>query len=293
MGNTLRTLFPPKPTFTEANLPDQSGKVFVVTGSSGGVGKELLKILYSKNATVYLAARSEPKALAEIEEAKRQSPQSTGSLVYLHLDLNDLTTIRKSANEFLSKESRLDVLWNNAGVMVPPQGSKTAQGYELQLGTNNVAPMLFTRLLYPALTEAAKTSPENSVRVVWVSSSAVNMAPKPAIDFSNMGYQRDEGAWVKYARSKAANVLQASEFARRSRESKDGIIHMSLDPGLLNTDLQRSMSWFQAKLVRLMAHEPRFGAYTELFAGLHPDIKEKNNGGWGKCSFHPGVDSLN
>ncbi|KAF5009783.1 hypothetical protein FDECE_4019 [Fusarium decemcellulare] len=280
MANTLRTLFPPKPTFTEENVLDQSGKVFLVTGGSGGLGKELVKMLYSKNAKVYVAARSESKALAAIDEAQRHSPQSTDSLAYLHLDLDDLTTVRTSANLFLSKESRLHVLWNNAGVMVPPQGSKTTQGYELQLGTNNVAPMLFTRLLYPALAEAAKTSPENSVRVVWVSSSAIRLAPKPAIDFSNMDYQRDEGPWVKYRRSKAANVIQAYEFARRSRESKDGIIHMSLDPGNLNTDLQRSMPKFQEKLVRLISYEPRFGAYTELFAGLHPGIKEENNGGW-------------
>jgi retinol dehydrogenase 12 len=88
--------------------------------------------------------------------------------VFLRLDLDDLTTIKKSAEEFLAKETRLDVLWNNAGVMIPPQGSKTKQGYELQLGTNNVAPFLFTKFLTPLLVETAKSATKGSVRVLWV-----------------------------------------------------------------------------------------------------------------------------
>ncbi|GAB1202659.1 hypothetical protein APSETT445_001280 [Aspergillus pseudonomiae] len=171
------------------------------------------------------------------------------------LDLSDLSTIKKSAEEFLTKESKLHVLWNNAGVMIPPQGSTTAQGYELQLGTNVVGPFLFTKLLYPALVRAAADSPPNSVRVVWLSSSAVRMAPTPAIDFSNMDYRKDEGAWTKYARSKAANILLAVEFARRSE--KDGV-----------------------GSIKLIAQPPEVGAYTELYAGLQPEIESVRSGKW-------------
>jgi retinol dehydrogenase 12 len=141
-------------------------QVFIVTGSSSGVGKELAQILYSHNAKVYIAARSSEKSSVTIESIGTAFPESKGELVFLHLDLDDLTAIKKSADDFLSKEKRLDVLWNNAGVMFPPQGSKTKQGYELQLGTNNVAPFLFTKLLTPILIKTAKASSPGDVRVV-------------------------------------------------------------------------------------------------------------------------------
>jgi NAD(P)-dependent dehydrogenase (short-subunit alcohol dehydrogenase family) len=195
-----------------------------VTGGSGGIGKELVEILYQRNARVYMAARSSTKAKAAIEKIQRIHHRSIGQITYLHLDLNDLTTIKKSVDEFLAKETRLDVLWNNAGVMFPPSGAKTAQGYELQLGTNNLATFLFTHHLLPILKETAKTAPEGSVRVVWVSSSAVGMAPKPAIDFSNMDYKKEESTYVKYGRSKAGSVLHSVELARRT--SDQGVLSL-------------------------------------------------------------------
>jgi NAD(P)-dependent dehydrogenase (short-subunit alcohol dehydrogenase family) len=195
-----------------------------VTGGSGGIGKELVTILYQRNAKVYMAARSATKAEAAIEEIQRIHPDSTGQIVYLNLDLNDLTTIKKSADEFIAKETRLDVLWNNAGVMTPPDGSKTAQGYELQLGTNNLATFLFTHHLLPIMKETAKVAAKDSVRIIWVSSSAVALAPKPAIDFSNMDYKKAENTWAKYGRSKAGNVLHSVELARRTADQ--GIISL-------------------------------------------------------------------
>jgi len=167
--------------------------------------------------------RSEEKATKAINGIKASHPNSKGQLVFLHLDLADLTTIKKSAEEFKSKEQRLDVLWLNAGVMAPPQGSKTAQGYELQLGTNNIGHFLFTKLLHPVLAETAKTAPSNSVRVVWVSSTAAELAPNPPIVFENIDYKKkDEGAWMKYNRSKAGNVIHGAEFARRAKD--EGIV---------------------------------------------------------------------
>ncbi|KAF6801064.1 short-chain dehydrogenase [Colletotrichum sojae] len=268
----LRNAFPPKPTFTEADVPDQSNKVFMVTGGSGGLGKELAKMLYEKNAKVYIAARSEDKSTSTIAEIKALHPHSRGQLIFLRLDLNDLSTIERSTREFLSKENRLDVLWNNAGVMTPPQGSKTAQGYELQLGVNALAPFLFTHFLRPALAAAG------SARVIWVASSAAFFAPTPAIDFGNMDYAKDESPMDKYARSKAGTILLATEFARRN--AADGIFSISLDPGISLTDLQRTFTGFQKLVARIIAQEPKNCAYTELFAGLSPDVTEKNSGGW-------------
>ncbi|KAE8381858.1 hypothetical protein BDV26DRAFT_254758 [Aspergillus bertholletiae] len=268
----------PEPPLTDVNLSDQSGKTFVVTGATSGYGMHLASILYQHGGKVYLAARNASRAQHVIDSTRRRYPESRGQMVYLHLDLGDLSTIKKSAEEFLTKESKLHVLWNNAGVMIPPQGSTTAQGYELQLGTNVIGPFLFTKLLHPALVRAAVESPPNSVRVVWLSSSAVKIAPHPAIDFSNMDYQKDEGAWTKYARSKAANVLLAVEFARRSE--KDGVGSITLDPGTAITDLQRTMPCWLLAAVRIIAQQPEVGAYTELYAGLQPDVPSVNSGKW-------------
>jgi NAD(P)-dependent dehydrogenase (short-subunit alcohol dehydrogenase family) len=205
------------------NEPTKNAQVFIVTGGASGIGKELVQILYSHNAKIYIAARSSEKAATAIESIKTSFPDSKGELVYLHLDLDDLTTIKASAQEFLNKEQRLDVLWNNAGVMVPPQGSKTKQGYELQLGTNDVAPFLFTKLLTPTLVKTAKESSPGAVRVVWVSSSiAEGASPKGGLDLSNLDYKKDQGAWHKYAVSKAGNILHSKEFAKRY--GSDGVI---------------------------------------------------------------------
>ena len=104
--------------------------------------------------------------------------------------------------------------------MIPPQGSTTAQGHELQLGTNVVGHHLLVKYLEPILKKTASAAPSGSVRVVWVSSSAALLAPKPPINFENVDYKKkDEAAWTKYNRSKAANVIQANELGRRLRDS--------------------------------------------------------------------------
>jgi len=142
-----------------------------VTGSNTGIGKEVAHILYSKNAKVYVAARSEEKAGRAIEAIKKAFPNSEGELVFLRLDLADLTTIKASAEEFLSKETKLHVLFNNAGIWAQLKGSpKTVQGHALEIGVNNIGPFMFTKLLTPLLIATARTEPSDTVRVVWVSS---------------------------------------------------------------------------------------------------------------------------
>lgn len=109
--------------------------------------------------------------------------------------------------------------------MIPPQGSKTKQGYELQLGTNNVAPFLFTKLLTPLLIKTAANATPGTVRVTWVSSSAAKrFSPPGGIDMSNLDYKKEQSAWQKYGASKAGNILHSSEFARRFKDS--GVISL-------------------------------------------------------------------
>jgi NAD(P)-dependent dehydrogenase (short-subunit alcohol dehydrogenase family) len=143
-----------------------------VTGGYAGVGEELVKIFYSKNAIVYVAGRSKSKADAALDRIKKAHPSSKGRLEFLSLDLADLTTLKPAAEAFKAKESRLDTLTNNAGVMNTPPKSKTMQGHELQLGTNCLGPWLFTHHLLPVLQKTAAEAPKNSVRVTWAASLA-------------------------------------------------------------------------------------------------------------------------
>lgn len=212
---------------------------------------------------------------------KKTHPDSKGGLVFLSLDLADLTTIKASASQFLAAESRLDVLFNNAGVMAPPQGAKTAQGHDLQLGTNCVGTFLFTQLLTPKLVETAKTSPPHSVRVVWVSSSAADwLSPTGGVDMDNIDDRRQRPVEVKYGISKAGNYYHATEYARRHRA--DGVISNALNPGNLRTELFRHRARIEQKLSWYFQYDPVNGAYTELFAGLSPEVTLEKSGEWSK-----------
>ncbi|KXH26601.1 hypothetical protein CSIM01_02902 [Colletotrichum simmondsii] len=183
LNRNINQLFPPKPAFTEQNLPEQAGRVFIITGGASGIGLELCKILYAANATIYIATRSSEKIAAAIKTIKVLHSSSNGRLEPLILDLADLTTIKPAVESFLARESRLDVLVHNAGVMMPPQGSTTAQGHELQIGTNALGPYLLTRCLEERLRATARLEgmPKGSVRVVWVASMISFGAPEGGV----------------------------------------------------------------------------------------------------------------
>ncbi|RFU32077.1 hypothetical protein B7463_g4236, partial [Scytalidium lignicola] len=253
----------------------------IMTGGSSGIGKDLARILYSRNAKIYVVSRTASRAMNAISEIKSRVPESKGDLVYIKVDFEDLASVKECARNFLNMEERLDGLWNNAGVMLPEPGSKTKQGYDLQLGTNTIGPFLFTKLLAPILVSTVqKQKPGDDVRVLWVSSSAAEMiSPKGGIDLDNIDYsKRDASNAERYGTSKAGLVLLNQEFARRYRE--DGIISVSMNPGNLKTDLRRHLPWLLATIFGWMSYDPVYGAYTELFAGFSPDITLDNTGCW-------------
>lgn len=279
----LSQVFPPKAAFTEKHVPNQKGKVYMVTGANTGLGKELTQILYSRDATVYMTARSQEKGLAAISDIQKKYPTSKGALHYVPLDLADLSTIKASAQDFLSRESRLHVLFNNAGVMLPDESKTSAQGYEMQLGVNNIGTQMFTELITPALAATAKTEAPGVVRVVWVSSSAGESpsSPKGGVPMPEIEtYQKKMGTnFTKYAISKAGNYLQGCEYAARHKQ--DGIVAVSLNPGNLNSDLWRTQGPIAGKILRtFVLHPPINGAYTQLFAGLSPDVTVEKSGEW-------------
>ncbi|KAH7305823.1 hypothetical protein B0I35DRAFT_443341 [Stachybotrys elegans] len=264
--------FPPRPTFTEKDVPLLDGKVYIVTGANTGVGKCVAQILYSKNAKVYVAARSESKALAAIDDIKKAEPSSKGQLVFLHLDLADLSTIKASAETFLQAESRLHVLFNNAG---------TVQGYDMQLGVNCLGSFLFTKLLTPCIKATAKAEPAASVRVVWVASSAAEMhfAPPGGVPMDNLDYHVDKDSMTKYSISKAGNVLHNLEYAKLLKA--DGVASVALNPGNLRSDLWRhQFTPVSLFLNTFILHPTIHGAYTEIFAAFSPEITMENTGTW-------------
>lgn len=241
----------------------------IITGGYTGVGKELVKILYQKGMKIYIAGRTKSKYDTALADIQKEFPNADGHIEFLQLDLADLPTIKASADEFLAKEQRLDVLTNNAGVMVPPVGSKTAQDYELQLGTNVLGPWLFTHYLTPILQKTASTSAKGSVRVTWAASLATAAAPRGGVNFVDGTPKTFNKPGADYAQTKACNYLLAKEFATRYGSS--GVVSNAWNPGNLKSELQRHQKGLEKLVTPLVVFDTKLGAYTELFAGWAPE----------------------
>ncbi|KAF2873700.1 putative steroid dehydrogenase [Massariosphaeria phaeospora] len=294
MGVTFSQFFPPSPPLTEANISSQQGKVFIVTGGASGIGFELCRILYQAGGKVYLAGRSEEKANAAIATLKAESATSSGELHFLHVSLDDLSSITPAVESFKARESRLDVLFNNAGVSCPPRGSVSAQGHELQMATNCLGPYLLTQLLLPTLVQTAKATQNAAVRVVWTSSIAAELsalgAPKDGIDMANISTS-SQNPQENYSISKIGNWYLASELA--SQAGPDGVLSVTVNPGNLKSALTRHLPAAARILTSPLLYAPVYGAYTELWAGLSSDLSMKDGGNyiipWGRV--HPSPSS--
>ena len=250
----LRQVYPPTPEWSVDSISDLSGKVFIVTGGNAGIGKETCKQLLLKNGKVYLAARSESKAQAAIEELEKETGKKA---IFLKLDLSDLDATKKSAQEFLEyvstlpstawlsnrslyhrKETKLNALIANAGVMIPPVDQLTTQKFDLQFGTNVLGHFLFIRLLYPLL--VSTTTPSDPSRIVWVASSMqYYFNPPLKYDWiTDTEVRKKQDSWSLYMQSKFATV-QLAYALQRELGDKDGVVVFSLDPGNIKSDLQR------------------------------------------------------
>ncbi|KAF8883529.1 NAD-P-binding protein [Infundibulicybe gibba] len=264
--------FPPKATWTIQDVPSLEGKVFVVTGGNSGLGLETIKVLVSRGAKVYMASRSEEKAKQAISEVEKETGKSP---VFLKLDLADLDSVKAAAEEFLKAETRLDVLYNSGGVMIPPIGDVTKQGYDLQFGTNVLGHFYLTKLLLPTLIETAKNSSDHHARVITISSGAHHLH---GLDFNAL---KDGPARKKmtpeslYAQSKYGDVVFSKELAKRYGDQ--GIVSISLNPGNIHTNLQQRMGSFQKQMVSFMMYPARpNGITTHLWAGTAPETAAFN-----------------
>ncbi len=203
------------------------GVRILVTGGSGGLGKEAARALAAKGAEVILAARSADKLV----QARTDIVDATGNanVATLVLDLASLDSVRAAAAEFLSRYQRLDVLINNAGVMASPL-LRTADGFEMQFGVCHLGHFLFTGLIMPALLEAAPA------RIVNLSSAGHQIAD---VDFDDPNYlQRDYDKWQAYGQAKSANVLFS--VALNQRLAAKGVSSYAVHPGAIaETELAR------------------------------------------------------
>ena len=236
--------------FSTADLPDLSGQTVIVTGASSGIGLEAARAFAGHGARVILAVRDEAKG----EKAVGSLPAAGPAEVRL-LDLASLDSVRAFARDW---SGPIDLLINNAGVMIPPL-SRTADGFELQFGTNHLGHFALTNLLLPNVTG----------RVVTVSSDAHRFG---AIDFDDLNWERRRyRRWRAYGQSKVANLLFTAELQRRLTEAGSPVLSMAAHPGYAATNLQ---SHSGSRLVesamklgnRLIAQDAASGALPTLYA---------------------------
>ena len=248
-----------------SQIPDQSGRTILVTGANSGLGLVSARELARAGATVVLTARDQAKGASAVAEIRESIPNAR--LEPRVLDLADLASVRELAAAVAADHERLDVLINNAGVMMTPK-SATADGFELQFGTNHLGHFALTGLL---LGHLGGSDP----RVVTVSS----IEHRPGkIDFADLAWEHDYGPRPAYQRSKLANAAFGIELDRRLRAAGSPVKSLLAHPGYSATNLQTSGPTGPMNLIlrvgnALLAQSADAGARPELFAATAPDVE--------------------
>ncbi len=243
----------------EVSIPDMRGKVALVTGANTGLGFETALALYQKGARVIIACRSEQKGLDAINRIKATG--EGGELVFGLLDLSNLDSVKEFSAKITADESRLDLLVNNAGVMIPP-ASTTVDGFESQMGVNFVGHFALTGHLFYLL-EATKES-----RVVTLSSIAHQGA---AIDFDNFKLEQPYEPWREYGQSKLADLILMIELHKRLKAKGCQLASLAAHPGFSKTELQKNMDKDMLDSIELMTAKQ--GALPTLVASLSIDAE--------------------
>jgi len=212
-----------------ADVPDQSGRVAVVTGANSGIGFEAAAVLARRGAHTVLACRDAGRAEAALTRLSAAVPEANVSVVRLYLA--SLAAVRTAADRILATHDRIDLLINNAGLMWPPYG-KTADGFELQFGTNHLGHFAFTGLVLEAML------PVPGSRVVTVSSTGHRAG---RIDFADLQSERHYGRMAAYAQSKLANLMFTYELQRRLHAAGAPTAALAAHPGVAFTELTRSL----------------------------------------------------
>jgi NAD(P)-dependent dehydrogenase (short-subunit alcohol dehydrogenase family) len=237
-------------TFSTSSIPDMTGKTVIVTGANSGIGRAAAAALAAAGARVVLAVRSTDKGDAA-------AAQMAGATEVRRLDLARLASVREFAAGW---DDPIDILINNAGIMIPPQ-SQTADGFEMQFGTNHLGHFALTNLLLPHITG----------RVVTVSSTGHRMGQ---IDFDDLNWERKPyKAWRAYGQSKLANLLFTAELQRRLTAAGSPVQANAAHPGYAATNLQfhsqnRIMDLISVLGNRVLAQDENGGALPTLYAAV-------------------------
>lgn len=247
------------------NLPSQNGRVAIVTGANVGLGFETTIALASKGAKVILACRSAEKAKQAMNEIKQRLPNA--DLVFLPLDLSDLKSVKAFAASILADYSRLDMLINNAGVMMPPY-EKTIDGFELQMGANYFGHFLLTSLLLPLLEKTG------NARIVNLSSIAHRSG---RIHFDDMHFEKGYSKGKAYGQSKLAMLMFSYELAQRLKEGGYSTMSIAAHPGVANTALVRYLPKFVTgvlgPVLKGLLSTAEEGARPQIWAALADEIE--------------------
>jgi NAD(P)-dependent dehydrogenase (short-subunit alcohol dehydrogenase family) len=246
-------------TWTEQDVPDQSGRVAVVTGANTGLGFETARVLAERGASVVLAVRNTDKG-------KQAAARMTGDVTVQPLDLTSLESIRAAAADLRAAHQRIDLLINNAGVMYTPKQT-THDGFEMQFGTNHLGHFALTGLLLDRLL------PVPGSRVVTVSS--VGHRIRAAIHFDDLQWERSYGRAAAYGQSKLANLMFTYELQRRLAQHGTTVA-VAAHPGMSNTELPRNspaavrlpLTW----LAPLITQNAAKGSLPTLRAATDPAV---------------------
>lgn len=247
-------------------MPDQTGRVAVITGANTGIGYDTAAVLAEKGAHVVLAVRNLDKGERAAQRLKATAPRGTVSLQ--ELDLASLDSVRSAADALRTDYPRIDLLINNGGVMYPPK-QLTRDGFELQFGTNHLGHFALTGLLLDRLLSVAGS------RVVTVASNAHRIRAK--IHFDDLQWERRYDRVAAYGQSKLANLMFTYELQRRLAAKSDPTIAVAAHPGLSSTELTRNLPGLirpPAEFIwGLLAQSPAMGALPTLRAATDPTVQ--------------------
>ncbi|KAI0478168.1 hypothetical protein F4859DRAFT_49003 [Xylaria cf. heliscus] len=276
-------------TFHPDTLHDLKGKVFIVTGGNSGIGYYTVAHLAEHGAHVYMCARSPKKGAEAIAKIKETYPLANIDL--LQMDLMDLTSVVAAATRFLTLETALHGLINNAGIMATPF-EMTKDGHEAQWQTNYLSHWALTTHLLPLMLRTAKALPPGSVRLVNLTSSGHLSAPTNGINFDDLSL-KDRGPWLRYGQSKLANILHTKTLNKTygpgspsARKGEGEIWVSSVHPGLVDTNLATTLgeSGSGATTVFSVLRTLGFfmsadkGSWTSLFCAASKDMKAEQSG---------------
>jgi len=252
--------------WTSERIGELKGKRIVITGANHGIGYVAAATLASKGAEMVIAVRNTEKG--EWAAARIREKHPDASVEVMHLDLADLESVRQFADGFAARYDRLDVLINNAGVMIPPY-NKTRNGFELQFGTNHLGHFALTAHLLPVLIATPLS------RIVTISSIAARRAK---IRFDNLDGSKGYSPMNFYRQSKLSNLLFAIELQNRLEVAGASTISVACHPGISVTNLLsrgsgKETGRIMKALMGIVAQPASMGALPTLYAATHPDLR--------------------